>query len=363
MMIKKTILNQIHIFFALLLVHFLISCGNTPEKESGHLPTLFTVKTDLKAKTLIKGPQLQDPWDIALIDSTLIIGNYKGEPLLELYDLFGKPIKQTTAKGKGPGEILVIGNIQVSQNNNNFWVYDLFGKKLLKFSLKELLKKEKYVPETLVTFSNEKESSAYFSSTLVGNDYLIGESISPQGRFALLKPNGSLIKYMVNFPEKTDKSLSAIENAKLYEGELVLSPDRKKLAFVTNNACRIDLYEVTQTGIDSIWSYERFPPNGYKRIQIGGQSQIAFTNKAQTGYLDIATSENFVYALFSGKKIGEKDYSFGNIIHVVSWDGRKTFEYHLDKNINRLTVDADKVIYGTSINEYGEPEIVKFENL
>ena len=67
----------------ILLISLIIgSCNH--EKKDNKKTTTFTNKSNVTSSILIGPTNLLDPWDISILDTTLIIGNEKGEPLLEV---------------------------------------------------------------------------------------------------------------------------------------------------------------------------------------------------------------------------------------------------------------------------------------
>jgi hypothetical protein len=57
----------------------------------------------------------------------------------------------------------------------------------------------------------------------------------------------------------------------------------------------------------------------------------------------------------------EKNYSYGNIILVVSWDGSNRFELQSDMDLKRIAVSPDdQKIYAIAIDEADNPMVVVF---
>lgn len=167
----------------------------------------------------------------------------------------------------------------------------------------------------------------------------------------------------MNFPDKKwiDPRLSDFDNADLYTPAMTLSPDRKKLALSVYSADMIDLFEIKNDTCIPLWSYcHSYPGNLILQPTENGVTPL-FSEESLNGYIHNCSSNKYVYSLFSGKKSKEPDYAISNRIRVVSWDGKETFEYHLDRLISRITVSADdKVIYGIGKNEALEYEVIAF---
>ena len=79
------------------------------------------------------------------------------------------------------------------------------------------------------------------------------------------------------------------------------------------------------------------------------------------GYNDITASDNYIYALFSGKKKKECG-SQSKIIRIIGWNGKAKCELESDLDLKQITVDKyDQVLYAIAVDENSEPEIVKFD--
>jgi hypothetical protein len=91
-------------------------------------------------------------------------------------------------------------------------------------------------------------------------------------------------------------------------------------------------------------------------------SQAAHTKESRHGYSGLTASDNFIYALFSGRQLKEKNYSYGNIIRVMSWDGTNRFELQSDMDLRRISVSPDdRKIYAIAIDEADNPMVVVFD--
>jgi hypothetical protein len=329
------------------------------KSKNNHNNEVFKSIIDIKSTSLIKSLRLQDPWDISILDTLILVGNRKGEPLLEIYDLHGKLLKKCLKIGKGPSEVLLIATMQIEEKNNLLYIYDLFAKKILKLSIDKVMNDSLYKPELLMNF---RDSLANIDKIIISKNFYVGENRSPGGRLALIDFNGKIQNIFVKFPEKVDPMLDDYANATIYSSEMALSPNNNYLALSTFCAGMLDFFKVSSTSIVPIWNYQEFLPEKLKIMQFENLKQAAFTKDSRNGYCDIAASNKYVYTIFSGKKFSEPNYSFGKIIRIISWDGKKTFELHLDKNINRLAVSKDeKKIYAIAVDDENEPEIVFFD--
>lgn len=346
--------------FIIIFISLTWSCENSGEdnKES----KIFEKKVSVKAESIVPSENLKDPTDIAVMDSLLIVGNYKGEPLVDIFDLKNNGHKYLSVinKGRGPNEIQIIGRIQTSGEKDAFYINDLIGKKIL---LSE--KSNNFEPEVLLNAGDlNKDEETIFDKVLIGKDIFIGESRSPKGRMVFLNKKGEVLGFHLEYPkkEKIKINVNDFEHAKLYASAVTISPDLTKVGLATYLGSLLDLAVIKEDKLVRSFSYNEFYPSKFFEVAMAGKTVAAATNETRRGYSDIASSNDYVYALFSGRYLKDKNYDYGNAIRVSRWDGSKAFELQLDKDIRRLTVGLDnRTIYGIAKNNKGEPEIVRYD--
>ncbi len=333
------------------------------KKEDTFQNDYFSNKHFLKGEIVIEQSKLLDPVHIASIDSFLIISNYKGEPLIEIFTKSGDLVTGIINYGKGPREMLIVGDIQTDINDKAIYICDLALKKILKCDLEKAVNNINYKPSVYYNLNSSNAKKLMFDKIWLGNDFLLCESRSPQGRILILDPEGNNPFYHLDYPDKTliSSNISDFDNAKLYASTLCLSPDRSKLAIATYSAGMLELYQINKNKIDRIWSINEFFPQGIKLVKMGERQVAVHTQESVSGYLDICCSKKYVYALYSGKKLSESDYAWGKTVKVISWNGDETFEYILNRKVKRIDVTKnDEFLYGVSENSNKEPEIIRF---
>jgi hypothetical protein len=341
-----------------LLVVILFSCGKTQEPVE---TILFQNKAKLTGKVIVTG--LADPAVIEVIDSMLMVSNYKAEPLLEVYTTSGVLVKKFLAIGKGPYEILATGDIQFVEDEKAIYVNDLFTKKMLRFTLADMVANPLPKAEIYYALNEEKKTEYLFDKLVIGKGLIIAESRSPQGRLMLFNNKGEPIAYYLKYPKKdvVDQKLTDMSNAGLYACALATNPSRSKLALATYSADMINVMKIGSNSLDSIWSYTNFFPSGIRVMPMGDELVAIHTEKSRTGNLDIAASDKYVYVLYSGKMLKDPTYMYAEKIRVFSWDGKVSYELDLDVPIRRISVSSDdKFLYGICLHEEMGPGIVKY---
>lgn len=338
-LLNKTIITNL---LSLIPIAFL-SCSTQNETKE-----LFTETYDAKSEIYISAEQTLDPKTITIVDNAIVLGNSKASPLIEIYDIkSGEKTSEFLTTGNGPDEVLMIGNFQHIKSNDELLVADLFKGKLLKYDVKDLLYNND--PKPSILYKLEDKSALMFDKLFRGANNLVAESRDPRGRILLLDQKGKEKGYYLAYPNKEliDENLTDQNNARLYGGDITISPSLDKIAMSTNNAGMIDVCKIETDIIVPIWSYFEFYPHGIELITMGETAAAVLTKRSRSGFLSISSSEQYIYALYSGKLLEDPTYPYGEVVYAASWDGKDTYKINLDKSINRLAVDAtDEYLYG-----------------
>jgi hypothetical protein len=309
---------------------------------------------------LVNSNELIDPWVILNIDSNIFIANQQGEQVIEVYNAHGRKINSLIGRGSKKDNIAMVGSLQHDVQRHLLYVYDLFEKKILSIPIGEIISDKKVNLTLMVDFKTWKIPTDDLGKAYILDTSLVLENYSSAGRILFFDKNGTNIGGKIPFP-KADSKISDVENAKLYASQITTNPAGDKLAIITYNAGLMNLYSIKNHDLLPIWSDTSFLPSEWKRITIANTTRIAFTPESTAGYLDVCATKDFVFALFSGKKIKE-NYKFSNTIQVVSWDGKKKSQLLLNRMIKRLSVSQDNSqIFAIASNEKEEPEIVSFD--
>ena len=86
---------------------------------------------------------------------------------------------------------------------------------------------------------------------------------------------------------------------------------------------------------------------------------MASGDETRFGYLDLATTDSRIYALFSGRTRAEGRANYGNTVHVFDWDGRLVDVLRLDEFVIALAVDpAGEALYGIRHDPF--PAVLEF---
>lgn len=334
-------INTFRVFSYSIGVLFFLSC----QPKTGNFQSSEPIKMDLSGKVLIQSSKLNDPWDIALSDSVIFIGNKKMHPLLETYTINGDVgLKYVNSKidsiGKG-----VIGRLNVL--DNQLLVSDLFSGRVFTLNKKT---------GNLDSLSSIKIKD---KNLLLSKDLIVSSSEHHMGgRITLYdRRNNTYKQNLFSLPTKYKDSISDAMNLSIYSSLIEMSPNGKIVVAATMNADMLDVINL-ENQEQRIYHYSK--PESVVFDEIRGIPVYYFTSKSKMGYTDLAVTDKYIYGLYSGKPMEERSVS--SVIRVFSVDGKRTYILNTDKQIKRIAVAKDnKAIYAITLNEKNTPEVVKFD--
>ena len=156
-----------------------------------------------------------------------------------------------------------------------------------------------------------------------------------------------------SFPE-TD-GLSGIEKMSVFKnGQQKFSPDGNKAAVTISSGCVLAIYNCTDDGLDEVAMLKYFPP---KFVAIDYEYQpLATSQSCKIGFVDVCCTNQFIYALYSGKILGDDLFTshYGGHVFVYDWEGMPVKHYKLERDLFTIEIDEDDgILYGTGNDPEG----------
>ena len=147
------------------------------------------------------------------------------------------------------------------------------------------------------------------------------------------------------------------------QGDLVKHPREDKFAYSLNFSSNLDFFEIDEGKLAVIrqlhWGDPDYRPsemdlgNGY----VGFSADL--TESSIVGYINLAATGRYVYALYSDKKVYESARKSKEVL-VFDWDGNPVRRYALDADAYSIAVDeASGKLFAAIVKEdTGEWDIV-----
>ena len=334
-----------------LLMTILIGCTDASRKEA-------PVTIDLQHQE-IPLPELIIGQSRGMVKkgNYLVVLDWSTQYFYHLIDLKTNEYKaKFIRKGQGPDDL--IRPLNIHSLDNSSYIYSLDnGANIIRFhmdTISEQIKIEKYAKKEMVDFVFD---FAPLSDTLfIGNgtfEDVMFKTYSPQKGFEL-----SFGEYP--YKDSEEKRISNRQRAMAYQGNIKAN-NRGRFAYATLSAEQIYFYELKGgQAIELGHVNEGFAD--YKPA--GGKSGISVAHNAlhPKAFIDLEVSDDYVYALYSGRTFAEYKLEewLGKSIRVYDWYGNLKKEYQLDVPVHNICVDEKgKRIYAFA--NIPDPTLVYFD--
>lgn len=328
-------------------VLLLASCSNC-RIDVKEIPLTFET---LRVDSLLIGKS----YGMLLKGSDLLIADNKADSLFHWVDLDNLTSKEVGQIGQGPKEYLSFGNFYSTDWRCGFYDSRLRCSSVIEFSRQNvILRKE--VSYSSLDYRNYRVAPTAF------NTY-IGIGPYKKGLFSIVDSVGTLIKVVGEQPyrDETERKIPDLARAMAYQGYIVTSPAGDRLVHAIYTSPMIYFYKVSPTDVTLVNSViESYPEY---RPELGDNSYASAMNrKNKLGYMALAVTDKYVYALFSGQSTEEAGLSAfcGSVIRVYDWEGvlQKVYTSNTDMTTFCVSPD-DRTIYAVGLVE--DYELLKAE--
>lgn len=329
------------------LILLFASCSNC-RMDVKEIPLTFET---LRVDSLLIGKS----YGMLLKGSDLLIADNKADSLFHWVDLDNLTSKEVGQIGQGPKEYLSFGNFYSTDWRCGFYDSRLRCSSVIEFSRQNvILRKE--VSYSSLDYRNYRVAPTAF------NTY-IGIEPYKRGGFSIVDSVGTLIKVVGEQPyrDETERKIPELARAMAYQGYIVTSPAGDRLVHAIYTSPMIYFYKVSLTDVTLVNSViESYPEY---RPELGDNSYASAMNRKNIlGYMALAVTDKYVYALFSGQSTEEAGLSAfcGSVIRVYDWEGvlQKVYTSNTDMTTFCVSPD-DRTIYAVGLVE--DYELLKAE--
>lgn len=290
------------------------------------------------------GKPLSYMFNMTFFDSLILVNEFPDRDYTyKLIDLRDQSVRSFGKKGEGPNELLSDAfYFSVDRPNNrlfltdnvHYYIYDVFD---LKNGSDE--PKEK--------FTIDQRDKRFMGSTVHVSGYIVGSMLHK--RFCAYQ----------------------ISNQKLIEGEaykggpsMALANQSFYMNHPTKNMAVYGMSKVPEFGILTI-KKDTIEVNkfswGETSLQVSHTKEtmaVVGNEELRYEYTSVAVTEEFIYFLYSGKKIDRSsrksmmNSGLSNEVYVLDWEGKPIRKYKLDQPTRSIAVDSkDKILYTASFEE------------
>lgn len=326
------------VIFYLFLLVLLCSCLNNKKQ-------LATVQ-NLHSEVFLTDEELNTPYWICITDEYVVLANTKSDTMLDVYNLRGEKVNQFMPHGEGPNEALHLMGIQFDALHKCIYVQDGSKNTTFKIATSDLALENPGI-ETFLQIQTDKNSNFILGDWWVytKDDRFLGANATMDGMIVSFDKNQDNIKYYELYPDKknVNENLTDIAHIMLYQSYGAVNPQMDKVAIEYHGADILGFIQVQKDSLHAKFNKKALPNDIYV-IQSGSDFvQGAFTGESIAYYSAIAATNDYVYALWKGKKNKdcEKGFTRSSCIKVYDWEGNYVSELHLDTDIYQFAISPD----------------------
>lgn len=320
----------------LLLFILLTACSQQDE-------TFFEMNEhpEIHSESIIEN-NLISPVRSLIHSNNLYISDRSNQPSILIFDITDKNnpefIKGLGREGRGGGEFLAPDFLLKSPINENIFVFDAGGRKLVQIDENNVI-----LSDDLSFRLNGMPTNLH----AVDSTKFIVTGIIPDSRFSIVGIDGTNIVQSDAVGEITSlgEELSGFHEANAWRSQSTYLKSEAKIALFSAYAKRVDLLNSDGDLLKTVKDDDHDRPRVSFR-----DSEFVFENNAVIGYVSATSDDDYIYALYSGQNYGNEGAGNGQYLHVFDWDLNFISGFHLDHFSLNITVDENMGIYSTQQN-------------
>ena len=352
-MLKPSAIN----LAGVVLLLFCIGAGCTQSTASPELAAeqdatrfvSFSVErpTRVVGDTFTEIDSLGRPGDLLKVGPYLVISDGHNDPPLHIVRASDGTLIQSLGRpGEGPGEFGSIWSLLSAPTEDEaFWAYDVMLRRLTYVDLKRYFADAFTLGEQLISLTSEGMliSPAWIADTLI-----IGSGFFTEGRIGHFDSSGKMLR-QVGITPPGRKKVPVPVRQHAYQSTLATHPDGSLAVLGTRHADQLEIYRVDGTRLVVVRGPLEFDPI-YTVKNRGGAPSMATGDDLRFGFIDLATTQKYIFALYSGRT--REDYpgraNFGETVHVFDWSGQLIHTYQLDADVISIVVDeSGRTLYAS----------------
>lgn len=271
-------------------------------------------------------------------DNNLIIYDFHTGNSYTLFDAeTGEYISRFGTIGQGPGEILLgcFGYL----SNGNFLVYNNSMSQILGYRMDSLRKEKRPIPAQRLAKYKLPEMNISRIVPLCDSLYIGGGCHISGSQYALFDKNGKVLDYSIDTYNAKDDSFNKFTKYLSNQGDFVKHPHQNKFAYSVNYSSNLDFFEVKDSKIKQI-KLQRWKNPILKSVVEGNGTMFSATptEKTETGYINICSTSQYLYALHSEKSLYE-NWRKSTTVLVFDWNGSPVKKYILPQETYYIAVN------------------------
>ncbi len=292
----------------------------------------------IQPEPLLLSDTLADPSSLVRAGAHLIVEDKSdATPIHVIRIEDGAYISTLGTEGQGPGEFTGLWSFDVvSHDPPRFWAYDLQQLRLTYVDLEGALSGSFKLGDRVLNLNIGFTPTV---PTWLNDSLLVSPGVlTDDGRLAYFDRSGNHVETMGTAPPpREDVPMAVLQHA--YQSWMKPHPDRTLFALATFYADQIEIYRADGTRKHLLIGPDSFEP-AFDVAQFQGEAVRATTDETRNGYIDLATTRDRIYALYSGR-LQRKAGNYGTTVRVFDWDGTLHRVYDLNAAVRGIAVSND----------------------
>jgi hypothetical protein len=305
---------------------------------------------------LYDGELLAMPTQIVVSNDRIAMVDGFAETPIHVLDPAGRYLAGYGRAGEGPGEFEGARALEPTADGQGFWVFDAA---LSRLTLVEPDRWEAIPASARVTLPIHGPAMVT-NVVRRGDDGFLAAGFFGEGRLGHFTYEGEYEGASGAIPtSEIEAPPEVLQHA--YRGNLKADPEGKRLVLANRHAGFLEVFSSDGDPIRRIEGPFAFEPAF--RVKSGERgASMATGEDLRFGYVDVATTSDRIYALFSGRTRaghpGEAIYA--RDVHVFDWDGTLRSVIHLDADIMAIAVDSRRGRL-LAVRHLPTPAVVSYE--
>lgn len=285
------------------------------------------------------------PSDIHKKDNLYILRDVSDDFTVKIWNTTTDKVYQGVPKGNGPNEVVLLGGIQLQ--DDQILLYDIQRK-----SIKEMVLSE---AGSTIKLREKRKLSESDRPFIIANR---GENIVASGLFRTSWINyydsDNKLLSSLDFPVFAEQEqLTELEKSLIYMSTLLsIKPDQSKVACATKCGAVISISECDSDKLTEIVQLNYFPAE----VETNQFTGVAYTKNHKTGFCDIACDDEFIYVLYSGRTRESHglDMHYCQYLLKYDWNGNPITRFELEVPLFSMDYDPNtKLLYGVGNDPEG----------
>lgn len=349
----------------LYLALFFAACQAEPEIIEEVSPLVHTRASSLQISQTdnlnLNDLGIIHPTKIIRKDSLYIILTPQSKYRFAIYNHHSGNLMRLVPAGNGEGEGLYFLNLNL--NGNIVSSLDFGTGRLVEIDLNRYTD-QGYMPTLTPLTAGGKTPLGAIRS----NNRIISTGIYTEGRYCSSDPTDNSDIFSVTYPDCTDPTLSDSLKSIFYASNcLTTNASHTRLACANMQYGCLDICDINGKQIKRVNEVHLNRPGvvfQHKRLRGRGMwHPVSYTRNNLFGFCDLTTSDDYIFALYSGRTYREYkgNVDKGHTILVFDWNGSHVRTYHLPNSCSSISYDkASNTIYALS-HEQDQSEIITLD--